>query len=230
MVENPKKYIKKFALLNTEYLTFHVELGKNIESNLEMVRNYGMKCGLAINPDTEFDVLKPYLEMVDIILVMSVIPGYGGQAFMPEVLDKVKVIKDYIKEHKLDIVVSIDGGINNETGKVAKDAGSDILIAGSYITNGNNYQEKIDELRNVQVIDIKDVITLDDNDKYMVVSKANYNNDTYFYIMDIFDNKEIKILRLNENNKLSEFDDQNIVQDLFPLFFKETLNMIIPND
>lgn len=149
MVEKPEKYIKKFAVLNTEYLTFHVELGKNIEKNLELIRRYGMKPGLVINPDTDIELLKPYMDNIDMILVMSVMPGYGGQPFMTEVLDKVKKLKNYIKVNDYDIIISIDGGINNDTAKLATAAGVDMLVSGSYITNSSDYQEKITSIRSI---------------------------------------------------------------------------------
>lgn len=143
MVEKPKKYIKKFATLNTERIVFHVELGKNIESNLKYIRNLGIKNGLVINPDTEITVLKPYLDQIDTILVMSVMPGYGGQDFQEEAIDRLKKIKKMIGKRKIEL--SIDGGIKEEQAKKLKDA--DIIVSGSYITNYDNYQEQINKLR-----------------------------------------------------------------------------------
>jgi len=146
MTDKLKKYIKKFVLLNCEYITFHVEVGKDIEKYIKMIHNYGIKCGLAINPATDIEELKPYLPMVDMVLVMSVVPGYGGQAFIPEVVDKVRELKNYVEDKELDLVISIDGGLNNETAKVVKPF-VDIIVSGSYITNSDDYQEKIDSLK-----------------------------------------------------------------------------------
>lgn len=146
MTNKLKKYIKRFAILNCEYITFHIEVGKNIEKYINMVHSYGIKCGLAINPDTDIEVLKPYLPMIDMILVMSVVPGYGGQEFIPETVEKIKKLKKYLVENELKVVVSIDGGINNETVKKVKQH-VDMIVSGSYITNSNNYQEQIDNLR-----------------------------------------------------------------------------------
>lgn len=146
MTDKLRKYIKKFASLNCEYIAFHVEVGKDIEKYIDMVHNYGIKCGLAINPSTDIEKLKPYLSMVDMVLVMSVVPGYGGQAFIPETVDKVRELRNYIEEKELDLVISIDGGLNNETAKVVKPF-VDVVVSGSYITNSDDFQEKIDSLR-----------------------------------------------------------------------------------
>ena len=146
MTNKLKKYIKKFALLNCEYITFHIEIGKNIEKYINMIHSYGIKCGLAINPNTDIEELKPYLSMIDLVLVMSVVPGYGGQEFIPQTVGKVKNIKDYIVENDLNVVVSVDGGINDKTKKKVKPH-VDMLVSGSYITNNDNFQEKIDSLR-----------------------------------------------------------------------------------
>lgn len=146
MTNKLKKYIKKFALLNCEYITFHVEVEKNIEKYINLIHSYGIKCGLAINPDTDIEKLTPYLNMVDMVLVMSVVPGYGGQAFIPETVDKVKKIKKEIVDNNYNIILSIDGGINNETVKEVKKH-VDMIVSGSYITNSKNYQEQINSLR-----------------------------------------------------------------------------------
>ena len=145
MVNKPKKYIKKLALLNTERIVFHVELEKNIEKNLDYIHKFGIKNGLAISPETDISILKPFLDKIDTILVMSVNPGYGGQAFIPESLDRIKKIKKMIGKRKIEL--SVDGGIKEEQAKQLKEIPVDIIVAGSYITNSNNYQEKIDSLR-----------------------------------------------------------------------------------
>lgn len=144
MVKNPKKYIKKLASLNVERIVFHVELDKNIEKNLDLIHKYGIKNGLAINPDTDISTLKSYLDKIDTILIMSVNPGYGGQSFIDSSVDKLKQIKKIIGKRKIEL--SIDGGINDETVKKIKKC-VDIVISGSYITNSDSYQEKIDSLR-----------------------------------------------------------------------------------
>lgn len=145
MVKKPKKYIRKLASLNTSRIVFHVELEKNIEKNLDYIHSFGIKNGLAINPDTDISLLKPFLDKIDTILVMSVNPGYGGQAFIPESIEKIKKIKKMIGRKKIEL--SVDGGIKEEQAKELSKIPVDIIIAGSYITNSKNYQEKIDSLR-----------------------------------------------------------------------------------
>lgn len=146
MTKKVKKYIKKFALLNVEYITFHVEACNNIEDMINLIHNYGISAGIAINPDTDIELIKPYLDSVDLVLIMSVVPGYGGQAFIPETVEKVTKLREYLKKQKLKVLVNVDGGINLETSKKVKPY-VDIIVSGSYITNNNNYQEKISSLR-----------------------------------------------------------------------------------
>lgn len=146
MTDKLEKYIKKFSMLNCEYITFHIEVLKNVEKYINMIHSYGIKCGLAINPDTDFDKIKPYIEMIDLILVMSVTPGYGGQQFIPTTEDKLKKIRKYITDNKIKVIVNVDGGINNTTiNKVNKYV--DMVVSGSYITNSNDFQENINNLR-----------------------------------------------------------------------------------
>lgn len=146
MTKKVKKYIKKFAELNVEYITFHVELDNNIEKNINLIHSYGIKVGLAINPDTDIEKLKPYLSMIDMVLVMSVVPGVGGQAFIPQTVEKIKKLKKYIMDNELNIVISVDGGINDETVKKVNKY-VDIVISGSYITNSDDFQQQIFSLR-----------------------------------------------------------------------------------
>ncbi len=145
MVEKPEKFIPDYAKLNAEYITFNIEVDSNIESCLKLIKSYAIKCGLAISPDTKIKELVPYLPLVDMILVLSVYPGKGGQAFIPETKEKVNELKTLLKEYKSRAQISVDGGINNETKKEVSKA--DILVAGSFILNSDNYQEKIDSLR-----------------------------------------------------------------------------------
>ena len=145
MVEDPSNYIPLYAELNTEYITFHVEVDEDIEKNLKMIKDYSIKCGLSICPETKVSSLIPYLPYLDMILVMSVVPGKGGQSFIPETTEKIKELRKLIESYNLDIVINVDGGINNITKNNCLDC--DILTAGSYIVNGDNFQEKISSLR-----------------------------------------------------------------------------------
>lgn len=135
--------IKKYALLKPEYLTFHVEV-LNDREIIDYVKKLGIKVGLAINLETSINELYPYIDNVDLILFMSVKPGYGGQPFKEEVIDKIKSFK---KIAPSNLVISVDGGINDKTISLCKYAGCDMVVAGSFITNSDNYDEKIRELR-----------------------------------------------------------------------------------
>lgn len=145
MVEDPKKYIPLYAELNTEYITFHVELLDHIEENLELIKSYGIKCGLAISPNTPVKALVPYLPLLDLILIMSVQPGEGGQKFIPSSSDKIKEVRALLNSYHSDVVINVDGGITEETKNQCQEC--DILTVGSYITKSDNFQQQIDNLR-----------------------------------------------------------------------------------
>lgn len=133
MVERPTKYIDAYALLNTDRITFHYEAVKDIREMIEYVKNYGLKVGLAINPDTNPEVVFPYLKDLDEVLVMSVYPGKSGQTFIEDATNKIKVIKDEILNEGLKTEVSVDGGINYETAIKCVNNGVDILTSATYL-------------------------------------------------------------------------------------------------
>lgn len=145
MVNDPTKYINDYATLNTEYITIHEEIDVDIIEMLKLIKSYGIKCGLAIKPDTLVSDLVPYLPLLDLVLVMSVEPGAGGQKFIMESEDKIKEVKTLIDTYNLSTKISVDGGINSET----KDYCSlcDILVSGSYIINSLDFSKQIDSLR-----------------------------------------------------------------------------------
>ena len=145
MVEDPSKYIPLYAELNTEYITFHVEVLEDIVKDLELIKSYSIKCGLAINPETKVSELVPYLPYLDLILVMGVHPGEGGQSFIPETVDKVKEIRGLIESYNSTALISVDGGVNDKSRILLSDA--DIMTSGSYIVLSDNFQEKITSLR-----------------------------------------------------------------------------------
>lgn len=133
MVENPSKYIEDYALLNTSYITFHYEAVKDIDKMINEIKNYGLKVGIAINPETDEKVLYPYLTKVDQILVMSVHPGKSGQSFIDNTPNKIENLKQEIINQNAKTIISVDGGINDETGKICVDKGVDMLVSASYI-------------------------------------------------------------------------------------------------
>lgn len=145
MVADPEKYIPLYAELNTEYITFHVEILKDITKCLQLIKSYSIKAGLAIKPNTKISELIPYLPYVDLILVMSVEPGMGGQDFIEDSGKRIDEIRVLLDEYNIPAVINVDGGINQITKDQCLNA--DILTAGSYIINGDNFQEKISSLR-----------------------------------------------------------------------------------
>ena len=133
MVENPSKYIEDYALLNTSYITFHYEAVKDIDKMIIEIKNYGLKVGIAINPETDEKVLYPYLSKIDQVLVMSVHPGKSGQSFIDNTPNKIENLKQEIINQNAKTIISVDGGINDETGKLCVDKGVDMLVSASYI-------------------------------------------------------------------------------------------------
>ena len=133
MVENPSKYIEDYALLNTSYITFHYEAVKDIDKMINEIKNYGLKVGIAINPETDEKVLYPYLYKIDQVLVMSVHPGKSGQSFIENTPNKIENLKQEIINQNAKTIISVDGGINDETGKLCVDKGVDMLVSASYI-------------------------------------------------------------------------------------------------
>ncbi len=132
MVEDIDDYIKDYLSYNTEYITFHYEAMKDL-SPITKVKNHGIKCGISIKPDTEVELIYDLLDKIDMVLIMSVEPGKGGQEFIPSSLEKVKKLKEEIIKRNLDVKISIDGGINKDTGKLSLNSGADILVIGSAI-------------------------------------------------------------------------------------------------
>ena len=142
MVEDPLSYILKYKDLNTKYITIHHEIDKNKIELLDIIKSYNIKCGIAINPDTDIEVLKQYLDKIDLILLMSVYPGKGGQSFIEETTKRIKKVKEMIKGK--NIIINVDGGINDKS--ISKVQQADMVVSGSYILNGD-YEKQIKSLR-----------------------------------------------------------------------------------
>lgn len=147
MVNKPLKYIDDFASLNVSYMSFHLDTKNNIEDIIKRTKLYGIKVSLVLNPDDSIEKVLPYLEEIDMVLVMTVKPGLGGQTLMEEVIPKIFALKKEIKLRKLNTIVSVDGGINLDNNYLLK--GADILVCGSSISNSDNYQEIINKLREI---------------------------------------------------------------------------------
>lgn len=143
MVNNPEKYIDKLQNKNIEYITIHIEIDKDINKLIDKIKSYGYKVGISIKPKTDIYSIIPYLDKIDLVLIMSVEPGFGGQKFIPSTLEKAKQIKNINQS----IIIEMDGGIKdtniNEIKKYV-----DIAVVGSYITKKDNYNEAINNLKN----------------------------------------------------------------------------------
>lgn len=150
MVEDVERFIDEYSMLEPEIITFHIEATQNEERTqnaISEIKNIGSRVGIAISPDTSIEEIKPYLQFVHLILVMTVVPGKGGQKLIPETLEKLKELKKYIDENNIDIDLEVDGGINNETAELCKEAGANILVAGKYLVTSENFNEAVKNLR-----------------------------------------------------------------------------------
>ncbi|MEE0866952.1 MAG: ribulose-phosphate 3-epimerase [Clostridia bacterium] len=145
MVQNPDMFIEPFVKAGADLITVHAECVNDLSAMMDKIHSYGVNAAVAINPATPASSVEGILGKADMILVMSVVPGFGGQKFMAEVLHKVREIRNM--NGGKDIMIEIDGGINKETAKEAAQAGVDILVAGSAIYGANSYKEAIDEIR-----------------------------------------------------------------------------------
>ena len=148
MIAPVNNFIKDFAEAGADIITFHPEATKNLSKTIKLIRSFGKKVGISLNPKSSISLIKFYLEQIDLILIMSVNPGFGGQKFMPEVLEKIKILKDIIIKKKLNVDIEIDGGINFANSKQAKESGANILVSGSTIFKENNGNLK----KNIQLL------------------------------------------------------------------------------
>jgi len=149
MIAPVERYIKDFSDAGADIITIHPEATDNLVQSVQLIKSLGKKAGVSLNPKTDIEQLMPAIHLIDLILIMSVNPGFGGQKFMPEVLNKVKVLRKKIDEEKLPIEIEIDGGIDFETAKLAVDAGVDILVSGTTLFNNKeNLRDNIAKLRN----------------------------------------------------------------------------------
>jgi len=149
MISSVDNFIKNFANAGADIITIHPEATKDLVGSIEKIKSYNKKVGVSLSPQTSVDKILSVLELVDLALVMSVNPGFGGQKFIKGVLEKVKILRKEIDSKKLETVIEIDGGINFENAKLAKNAGVDILVSGTTIfkENGGNLKKNIELLK-----------------------------------------------------------------------------------
>jgi len=133
MIEKPERYVKEFAKCGADLINFHVEATEDVEGCIQLIRETGKKVGITIKPNTSAEAVEPYLELVDMVLVMTVEPGFGGQKLIPECLDKVSVIRKMVEEKGLSTDIQVDGGISLDNVHQAMEAGANVIVAGSSV-------------------------------------------------------------------------------------------------
>ena len=151
MISPVHKYIEAYSDAGADIITIHPEATEDLSSSISKIKKLKKKVGISLNPETKVNVIKDYLDQIDLILIMSVNPGFGGQKFMPEVLDKIKELKNIQKKRSIDFDIEIDGGINFENSKIAIKAGANILVSGTTIFKSNNgdVKKNIDLLKSL---------------------------------------------------------------------------------
>ena len=147
MIDRPERYIRGFIEAGADIVTFHVEATEKSEECLRLIRSLGKKAAISVKPNTPVEAIYPYLELCDMVLVMTVEPGFGGQSLIPATLDKVKTLKAEIDRRGLNIDIQVDGGINDKNYRDAINAGANVLVAGSAVFKAEDRRAAIDALR-----------------------------------------------------------------------------------
>ena len=149
MISPVHKYIKAYADAGADIITIHPEATKNLSESIKMIKDFKKKVGVSLNPESKIELITEFLDQIDLVLIMSVNPGFGGQKFMPEVLDKIKKLKKIQQDRNLKFDIEIDGGINFENCRIAIDAGANILVSGTTVfkSNGGDIKKNINLLK-----------------------------------------------------------------------------------
>ena len=151
MISPVHKYIEAYSDAGADIITIHPEATDNLKSSILKIKELNKKVGVSLNPETKIDLILDNLEQIDLVLIMSVNPGFGGQKFMPEVLEKIKKLKKIQEQKKIDFDIEIDGGINFENSKIAIEAGANILVSGTTVFKSNNGDIK----KNIELLKLK---------------------------------------------------------------------------
>ena len=146
MINRVGKFLDDYIKAGSDIITFHIEVEENLSELISKIKNKNIKAGIAIKPKTPWEEIKSLLHSIDQVIIMTVEPGFGGQSFMDSQIDKIKNISNYIKENDLSVDIEIDGGVNYETGKICRDAGANILVAGSFLFKQENLLTATNEL------------------------------------------------------------------------------------
>lgn len=147
MIEDPDQYVEAFAKAGADYITVHAEASRHLHRSIQNIKSFGVKAGVVLNPATPVESIQHIIEDVDMVVLMSVNPGFGGQKFIPSVLQKIRQVKQMADEKGLNIEIEIDGGVNEETAKLCIEAGANVLVAGSAVYNKADRKKAIEVLR-----------------------------------------------------------------------------------
>jgi ribulose-phosphate 3-epimerase len=147
MIEKPDTYISEFAAAGADYITVHVEATPHLHRTIQLIKSHGVKAGVVLNPATPIETIKHILTDIDMVLFMTVNPGFGGQKFIHSVLPKIRETSNIVKEMNLEVEIEVDGGVNQETAKLCIEAGANVLVAGSAIYNTRNRGDAIRKIR-----------------------------------------------------------------------------------
>jgi len=147
MISDPAKYALEFIKAGSDRITFHIEATSDPIAVINLIREHGAKVGLSVKPNTEVSAIAELIPLIDQVLVMSVEPGFGGQEFMTNSLDKIKELDRLRKKNNIHLLIVVDGGINEKTASLCKEAGADVLVAGSYIFNSNDPLARMERLK-----------------------------------------------------------------------------------
>ena len=146
MINRVGKFLDDYIKAGSDIITFHIEIEENLSELISKIKDKDIKAGIAIKPKTPWEEIKSLLHSIDQVIIMTVEPGFGGQSFMSNQINKIKSISNYIKENNLSVDIEIDGGVNYETGKICRDAGANILVAGSFLFKQENLLTATNEL------------------------------------------------------------------------------------
>ncbi len=147
MITDPIRYVENYAMLGAAGITIHYESTPDVQSVINKIRSLGCRVGLAVKPATPISYIKPYISQIDMILVMTVEPGFGGQVFLSETLDKISEARELINSSNRDIRLQVDGGINAQTGELVRSHGADVLVSGSYLFSAEDMNKAVEILR-----------------------------------------------------------------------------------
>jgi ribulose-phosphate 3-epimerase len=147
MIENPDQYIEAFAKAGADYITVHVEACRHLHRTIQLIKSFGVKAGVVLNPATPVQLIEPIIEDLDMVLLMTVNPGFGGQKFISSVLPKIKQVKELVIQKGLKLEIEVDGGVNKDTAPLCIQAGADVLVAGSAVYNQEDRKKAITQLK-----------------------------------------------------------------------------------